>query len=37
MTDNKSALEDNISVSEGYKNFWERIDKYISELKGENK
>ena len=37
MTDNKSILEDNISVSEGYKNFWERIDKYIAELKGENK
>lgn len=33
MTDNKSALEDNVSVSREYQNFWERIDKYIAELK----
>lgn len=35
MTDNKSALKNNISVSKEYQKFWERIDKYIAEHKGE--
>lgn len=36
MTDNKNELKDNVSISEAYEKFWERIFKYISELKGGN-
>lgn len=36
MSDNKNELENNVSISGAYEKLWERIFKYISELKGDN-